>query len=158
MYTEQERERFSEKVQVNPLTGCHEWTAARSCGYGRVRIRGALHVASRVSYEMYVGTIPDGKFVCHACDNPACVNPDHLFVGSPKDNTTDAVRKGRISGFASISEDTRGRAVAAAYSAGVRLSQLVEDFGISSRSVVIMARRHGVPVRPKARPAGWTLA
>lgn len=77
-------------------TGCWEWTGWRNNkGYGMMGIGQGLKLCHRVSYEFYVGQIPEGHFVLHKCDNPACYNPDHLFTGTHKDNMKDMDSKGR---------------------------------------------------------------
>ena len=64
-------------------------------GYGRFHFRNKDWVAHRVSYVLHKGEIPDGLCVCHTCDNPSCVCPDHLFLGTIKQNNQDCARKGR---------------------------------------------------------------
>ena len=76
--------------------GCHIWTGSRNnAAYGTTRNNGKNVIASRASYVIYKGEIPHGMVVCHSCDNPPCVNPAHLFLGSQSDNMKDAVAKGR---------------------------------------------------------------
>lgn len=85
--------------QVKKGDGCWIWTAARNNkGYGRFGvIPGKGIQAHRYSFELHKGEIKDGLFVLHKCDNPACVNPDHLFVGTNQDNRDDMCNKGRQS-------------------------------------------------------------
>lgn len=76
---------------------CWNWTAGKDKdGYGIVVFSGRSRVkAHRASYELFVGAIPEGLMVRHSCNNPACVNPEHLSTGTAKDNTQDCVRSGR---------------------------------------------------------------
>lgn len=89
--------RFLDKVSPEPNCGCWLWTAASDeAGYGHFGIaRSTSAKAHRISYKLFVGEIPDGLIVCHKCDIPSCVNPDHLFLGTGKDNAFDRDAKGR---------------------------------------------------------------
>jgi hypothetical protein len=83
--------------EITP-SGCIPWTGSTDRkGYGKFCLPdGKMVIAPRASWELANGPIPDGLFVCHKCDNPICVNIDHLFLGTPKDNTMDAKSKGRL--------------------------------------------------------------
>jgi hypothetical protein len=92
-------ERFWPKVDRNGPNGCWVWTGSLGAkGYGRIGsgARGApTLLAHRVAWGFKHGPIPDGLFVCHKCDNPPCVNPEHLFLGTNRDNILDCMSKGR---------------------------------------------------------------
>lgn len=92
-------ERFWSKVDVKGEDECWEWMAYRnSDGYGQLAYEDTTVQAHRVSWELQFDTIPDELCVCHHCDNPACCNPFHLFLGTHKDNAIDKVAKGRYKG------------------------------------------------------------
>lgn len=82
--------------KVDKSGDCWEWAAGRgSFGYGRFRALGKTDYAHRVSYGLEYGEIPDGMCVLHKCDNPPCVNPAHIFLGTKADNMADRDAKGR---------------------------------------------------------------
>lgn len=97
--------RFAEHFAI-PTHGCWEWLGGvfKDSGYGkfnagRVNGRGVTVYAHRFSFEMFIGPIAHGQQVLHRCDNRRCVNPDHLFLGTQRDNMHDMLSKGRARQF-----------------------------------------------------------
>lgn len=81
------------------MSECEEWGGYRlSTGYGQVQVKGKKWLAHRYVWTQKVGPIPEGMNLCHTCDNPSCVNIDHLFVGTQQDNMIDMTSKGRQRG------------------------------------------------------------
>lgn len=93
-------DRFWEKVQKNSEDGCWRWTAAlNENGYGVIRTGGKTPgntLAHRLSYRIHYNVDPGDLDVCHRCDTPSCVNPNHLFLGTHKENMHDSINKGRM--------------------------------------------------------------
>jgi hypothetical protein len=87
------KKRFFERIKKTPY--CWNWVGyVNRLGYGELW-NGRHDMAHRISWKIHHGEIPQGKFVCHLCDNPKCVNPKHLWIGDTKANTTDRTTKGR---------------------------------------------------------------
>lgn len=98
----EEIEKFKKKLSPPDNRGCINWVGAKTtAGYGTFnhggrKVKNRTKYAHRFSYEFYNGELKKGFYVCHKCDNPACVNPEHLFLASPKDNNNDMIKKKRI--------------------------------------------------------------
>lgn len=95
-YVESVRERLMKNINKTE-SGCWEWKGSmKPEGYGQIQAYGKPTQAHRISYKVFIGDFDESLFVCHSCDNRRCVNPDHLFLGSAKDNHLDMQVKGRM--------------------------------------------------------------
>ncbi len=137
-------ERVWSKIVRNE--GCWIWQGTYSSyGYGTLNVRFAsrksLHrYAHRLVYEIMYGSIPPGMFVCHTCDNPPCCNPDHLFLGTCRDNVDDMVNKGRqrrgSQAANSVLSEEQVEAVRKRYSeGGITQIKLAEQYGVTQRHI-----------------------
>lgn len=87
---------FINKIAISDKNSCWAWLGQKSeTGYGRFWVNGRYRRAHRVSYEFFIGQIPHGLCVLHKCDNPSCVYPGHLFIGTQVDNIKDMDERGR---------------------------------------------------------------
>ena len=141
----------AEKLQRYEVSnsGCWEWTGAKDRdGYGVFGHHRSKQIrAHRASYELKFGEVKDGVLVFHSCDNPSCINPDHLFLGSPKDNTQDMMKKGRMIALRGEAHPgaklTKQKVIEirARRSAGEKLSVLANEFGVSFQHISDIYRR-----------------
>ena len=135
------RDRLKAKMEF-AASGCWNWTAGKdSYGYGQMRVGGRKRLVHRISYEEYVGSIPSGQCVLHRCDNPACINPAHLFLGTQVENMADMVSKGRqphtslkgtLHGQAKLTE---ADVIAIRAAIGSSQSELAARYGVSPSQI-----------------------
>lgn len=127
------KDRLLTGVKKNQKTGC--WLWQRSCnnyGYGYLHSNKKRHAAHRVAYELYKGPIPPKMLVCHTCDTPNCINPDHLFLGTPAENQKDMKLKkrstiGEANPMAKLTEDDV-----------IAIRRACTEFGLQQKDVAIV--------------------
>ena len=147
-------DRFWAKVDKRGPNDCWEWTsAALPRGYGLLTLNGSNSYAHRLSWEINHGRpIPDGMLICHHCDNPACCNPAHLFLGTPADNTHDMVAKGRGRRGKHKLTDEEVLEIRARWRDPVTLRELGDRYGVSHetiRLVVSKGHKGGLKLMPE---------
>lgn len=156
------------KLRILPFikktaSGCWEWTkCVQANGYARIRLGSKTQYAHRIAYSAFTGvSITSDMFACHKCDNPRCVNPEHIFIGNHADNTADARAKGRLS-----NGDKHARLVCGERGGGAKLTwkkvSKIRALSASGVRTKAIAARYGVDVstvrlvlRNKTWKSGW---
>jgi hypothetical protein len=160
-FTPRDQARWDAKVEPAP-GGCVLWTAKTNArGYGVFRLGKRVLLAHRVSYVQANGQIPDGMQVCHQCDTAACVNPQHLLLGSAADNAQDKIKRGRAKGINAAGANGRAKLdwdkvdeIRARLKTGESQRKLAAEFGVTQAQVSEIQlgrtwKKPGVPVIPK---------
>jgi len=145
------------KVERVTESGCWIWMGCvNENGYGRVgagnfQTNGSKTIsAHRLSWRLFVGDIPAGMHLCHRCDVPSCVNPSHLFIGTPRDNIHDAIRKGRA---------RRGKLRGEAHGRALLTERDVIEILVTPGSARLVSEKYGVSqgaIEQIRRGKNWT--
>jgi hypothetical protein len=146
--TEKTKRRFMSKISIDK-NGCWIWGGCYRKGYGVMQAEGHKISAHRLSWVLFHGEIPGGMEVCHKCDNPSCVNPEHLFLGTHKDNMDDCRNKSRMIGpknFGSKNGATHLtepniKAIRSLYAQGNTQIQIAKQFRIGRSTVGDIVRK-----------------
>ena len=134
-------QRFWSKVDVRDVDDCWEWLGGKTRGgYGEFFFEGSVRRAHRVAWMLEKGEIPEGSLILHSCDNPACVNPAHLSIGSHVDNAADMVARGRAcvgekQGSSRLTEKSVGEIRRRYAAGGVTIRELAAEHGVAEMTV-----------------------
>lgn len=129
---------LAERISPDTETGCFLWTGYKNnVGYGQIEVDGKIWLAHRLSWTVRRGPIPKGLLVLHKCDTPLCVNPEHLFLGTHKDNSADMMQKGRFNARSLLAASRKRR---------IRklTDDQVREIRVATGTVKDIARRFGL--------------
>ena len=135
------RRRFWSKVTILEADECWLWMASKDGrGYGQFSHNGNMYRSHRIAFSLWFGEISDGMCVCHKCDNPLCVNPHHLFLGTHADNMRDMGDKGRSHFARTLGEESFNHKLTATEVIAIRKSSgstraIGKQYGVSSSTV-----------------------
>jgi len=144
-------QRFWSKVDMSNPFGCWPWLGYRYNGYGRFNYEGRSTKAHRVAWFLRHGFVSSDKHICHRCDNPACCNPDHMFLGNAWANAQDRTRKGRSKGGSQPGERhpqakltwSTVRTIRRLFNEGAAMPALAREYGVSKENVRLIVRNQG---------------
>lgn len=151
-YTAKDRARFWSKVDKSGgKDACWEWRGGKDAfGYGRLNINRIIKSAHRISYELAYGAIGKSMSVCHTCDNPACVNPNHLWLGTIADNNRDRNDKGRtvyttgeLVGSCKLTDEQIDEILSRFHAGETNRRQLAREYGVSHQQIRIIVNGEG---------------
>lgn len=151
-YLAYRREKLRRSVDVENARGCWEWKKRIGRGgYGQASFECRSMQAHRVAWLVFCGPIPDGALVCHACDNRRCINPDHLWLGTHKDNVADMHAKGRQGDIAG-SKNPQAK-LTETQVLEIRTSQksgygLAKELGVSQSTISLIRSRKNWKTKP----------
>jgi hypothetical protein len=133
-----EEERFLKRVNIDQETNCWLWTGSviKANWHGQWRnAKGAIEPTHRAAWRLFKSPIPEGVCICHRCDNPVCVNPAHLFMGSKSDNARDMWEKGRARPKSSLGEN---------HGMSKLTKEIVKEIRSSKETGAALAKRFGI--------------
>lgn len=128
-------QRLLARAKMNEETGCLLWQGSKqNGGYGQITYKRRLQTTHRLSWIAHHGPVPDGHYVCHICDNPACIAVEHLFLGTPSQNYRDMRRKGRTRYNAKLAV-SEVKAIKKRLASGETASRVARDYAVSADQI-----------------------